>query len=440
LGYLYHGLFSSLKGTKKKDHKYISRSGTSGNYKYVYPTDTKTSKTTTASTVTKKSTVANPKGVAITPTSKTSAKIGTATGVVAKQNEAVKMDLPASKKSSSLEGMNHVVPPRSGVTFAFSYSDLYEPADPGPVSTYTDPAGSGKTCEAVENALPRKTTTMNRDQDMVATNPNRTYSQSMIDTANELYAQTDVAIDKVNRNYVNWLAELCVLNPALSEYIEFSDDGFAYVAKDSGPHATLEVAEALGYSYMVTNQYRSDYSELEKIYDKAYATEDKVEAYLTNCMWCSATYDLRRRGYDVTAAPNGVVNLDYQGNAEELYDYYEDPQVFVPDAGSVDEVAKMIADEIRSYPIDSYGMFNVFWIGGGGHSMIFENYGGTPIIRCTQTNHVYTVKQVLEMVPTSEYGSIMICRTDNLNLKEGILECVTTTTNWNDAMAERRTS
>jgi hypothetical protein len=31
-----HGLISALKGTKKKDHKYIERTGSPGHYKYIY--------------------------------------------------------------------------------------------------------------------------------------------------------------------------------------------------------------------------------------------------------------------------------------------------------------------------------------------------------------------------------------------------------------------
>ena len=85
--------------------------------------------------------------------------------------------------------------------------------------------------------------------------------------------------------------------------------------------------------------------------------------------------------------------------------------------------ASNITNEIKTYSgNDSRGNFLVYWASGGGHSMAYEvdSNGDIKILDC-QNNLTYTVDEVLNMGCTS----VFFYQTDNLALKEGILDAVT---------------
>ncbi|MDM8212793.1 toxin glutamine deamidase domain-containing protein [Enterococcus hirae] len=67
---------------------------------------------------------------------------------------------------------------------------------------------------------------------------------------------------------------------------------------ESLPSGTKERKEALE----LTNGYVSQINKLIREYDKY--REKTVKPYTVNCQRCAPTYELRRRGYDVTALPN----------------------------------------------------------------------------------------------------------------------------------------
>jgi hypothetical protein len=85
--------------------------------------------------------------------------------------------------------------------------------------------------------------------------------------------------------------------------------------------------------------------------------------------------------------------------------------------------ASNITNEIKTYSgNDSRGNFIVYWASGGGHSMAYEvdSNGDIKILDC-QNNVTYTVDEVLDKGCTS----VFFYQTDNLALKEGILDAVT---------------
>ena len=177
--------------------------------------------------------------------------------------------------------------------------------------------------------------------------------------------------------------------------------------------------------------------------------------YSENCIKCTATYELRMRGYDVEAAsrtklPGGFGN---QTNAD-LDNWYKDAKHYeIQEDGSVKDisltrknkffsgVSQIYKDAKGDYklfysgkdlkesleknnPPNSRGNLNVVWDSGGGHSMVYEiNSKGKAIIRDAQTNDIYKSDDDFDAVART-CGNISFTRTDNLELRKDILQNV----------------
>lgn len=180
----------------------------------------------------------------------------------------------------------------------------------------------------------------------------------------------------------------------------------------------------------------------------------------TNCGNCSAAYELRRRGYDVEAKLND--GESYNGRGDRFYDYFENAEVlcvygdgethvsneeFIRKVWDDDYTdrdcrknkkdvdffnneqrysAKTIEKAIKANnPPGSRGMIDVDWKGGSGHSIIYEvNKDGSVTIRDSQTYDEYDLTELARDV-----ARVRLCRTDNLQLKEDILNAVQPNTN-----------
>lgn len=138
--------------------------------------------------------------------------------------------------------------------------------------------------------------------------------------------------------------------------------------------------------------------------------------YQMNCMNCTTAYELRQRGYDVEAAanPNGYTLND-------LFDWYDDPEIYSvprPDFGYDGSDIESVLIE-ASGP-DSRGNLIVSWEGGGGHSMVYEvDSNGNVTIRDCQINEVVNINLLADNIT-----ELYTVRTDNLELKEGVLDIV----------------
>lgn len=125
----------------------------------------------------------------------------------------------------------------------------------------------------------------------------------------------------------------------------------------------------------------------------------------SNCAICTATYALRRKGYDVTA--NG---------ANDGYDTTAFLQAF-PKASMRKVKLSNNSDELRSslnIPEGGYGNLSVNWKNGGGHSMVVSVEGGRVVIRDTQSNKVYRGSAVNKILSKTD-GEGKIIRLDNAN-------------------------
>lgn len=165
-----------------------------------------------------------------------------------------------------------------------------------------------------------------------------------------------------------------------------------------------------------------------------------------NCMLCTTSYDLRKRGFDVRAgksttgyqtedlfpkiyknytetdkiSQSGMMSfLDFRkqnpkGTIREFMDHRTDAAKKT--VSSLENYVKQQGDGAR-------GNVMVWWEQGGGHSMIWENSGGKVKFMDGQTGQVY--KDFSKIVKNAKPDSpIEMLRTDNLELNYSELKKV----------------
>lgn len=138
-----------------------------------------------------------------------------------------------------------------------------------------------------------------------------------------------------------------------------------------------------------------------------------IDGSSTNCMLCTTTYELRRRGYDVHAG------FDTGGRGylpDELF-----PKIYSDYKGTTKTNNSSFAIDANIKRLtegkDGRGNIMVWWKGGGGHSMIWEKVGDNIVIKDGQTNQVYSDKQFKALLKqTTDRLPVELLRTDNLTL------------------------
>lgn len=144
-----------------------------------------------------------------------------------------------------------------------------------------------------------------------------------------------------------------------------------------------------------------------------------------NCMLCTVTTELRRRGYDVTANKAGMgyftQDLDRWFPGVKVEDYSPSGSVMLnPTTENVyqDIYQQMLATSTEG----SRGNFMVEFTIGGGHSMFYEMENGELIIRDGQTGQTYTKEQIKTIL--TYCSKVQWARLDNLDFDpETIKEC-----------------
>lgn len=156
--------------------------------------------------------------------------------------------------------------------------------------------------------------------------------------------------------------------------------------------------------------------------------------YTNNCSHCTLAYDMRRRGYDVEAAPSNkgdgesiktiaswyknakIVNAD-----ETLYNWLKNHQDQINNVKNADDkqlrkyLAKSYEEEFAKYGPGARGNLCVSWSTGGGHSIVWEvNKKGKVEIIDAQNNTRYNI----EDYNWTDISAASYIRTDNLDLTE----------------------
>ena len=138
-----------------------------------------------------------------------------------------------------------------------------------------------------------------------------------------------------------------------------------------------------------------------------------------NCVMCSLTYDMRRRGYDVTAETtlvgintyNVIKNVYENPKIQTIHELVNDSDAFVSKRDS-DKIKLETYDILKKEPDGSRGLMSVVWNKSlSGHCVTYEVKNGEVYIIDAQANKRYSFDKF-----DGEINMVDICRTDNLNV------------------------
>ena len=137
------------------------------------------------------------------------------------------------------------------------------------------------------------------------------------------------------------------------------------------------------------------------------------DEWKVNCQRCVPTYEMRSRGYDVTAFPC-VDNNDYL--SYHPYDVWESPDVRKASGNGLHD----IQDLMSSWGDGSRAQVCLQWdVGEGGHTFMAEQRNGKTYFVDPQTGDTDVSWYFDEAKP----GSVSFCRTDQLMPSSRILNC-----------------
>lgn len=141
-----------------------------------------------------------------------------------------------------------------------------------------------------------------------------------------------------------------------------------------------------------------------------------------NCQRCVVAYELRRRGYDVTAQPtfenDTLPNIRYTGKNSELRQgawtsAFRHARPVSVGASNEAKVYDNIRAQMKSYGEGSRAVISVAWKQGGGHVFNVENKNGRIVYVDGQTGERYSGKDVLRYAKPS---NVTLTRVDNLRV------------------------
>lgn len=138
-------------------------------------------------------------------------------------------------------------------------------------------------------------------------------------------------------------------------------------------------------------------------------SEGSVPGTSSNCVLCSVTYDLRRRGYDVTAKPS-TKGYNPKRLTNELYEGARQDTIGGKDFDDV------FAKAAKKYPEGSRGVVGVHHMFASfGHEMAWEIHNGKMEIIDAQTNEKRSGQQLDEFLYNPR--DVMFTRTDHLKVR-----------------------
>lgn len=173
--------------------------------------------------------------------------------------------------------------------------------------------------------------------------------------------------------------------------------------------------------FHVKQENLSPPEDVKRVNPQHYDLDDGTK---NNCMLCSVTYDLRRRGYDVQAN-----RADTGYNINDISRWYKNTEVvpiFNSADGSVanidpDLIVKNFETAVKNQGEGASGIITVEWSkSGSGHAMHYEYRNGRVYISDPQTGEIYSnSKDVLQYT-----SGASIVRLDNKEVNwKAVKEC-----------------
>ncbi len=141
-----------------------------------------------------------------------------------------------------------------------------------------------------------------------------------------------------------------------------------------------------------------------------------------NCYACSLAYDLRRRGYEVTApldADGGLAGnvVNCYKNGKPIYVTSDDPVGSTHTVGQNKGLSKAVQKQLSTEPDNTRGIAWMKWDngtgvnGGGGHVVAYEKHNGKTTFYDAQTREKVEIPEYID-----EASAFMYMRTDNLEV------------------------
>lgn len=138
------------------------------------------------------------------------------------------------------------------------------------------------------------------------------------------------------------------------------------------------------------------------------------KAWQINCQRCVPAFEMRRRGYDVTAMPKfddgSFFDISYQP-----FSVWKDPQVILCRGDGVMDIKNIM----RQWGDGARVQIAVDWNVPSGHTFIAEQVNGETRFYDPQTGSLDASEYFKYVKP----GSVRMCRIDQLDVTSRILEC-----------------
>lgn len=138
----------------------------------------------------------------------------------------------------------------------------------------------------------------------------------------------------------------------------------------------------------------------------------------SNCVLCTMTCEMRRRGYDVTANKAGLGYMDHE--LTKFFKGYKHETISKREKGlSTKKYIEQTIEKIEQQPEGSRGNLSVTWFMGGGHSMFYEIKDGKMVVYDGQSGKILkNPKSMLMNTMDVSIGRLDNLQFDNKGIKE----------------------
>lgn len=160
-----------------------------------------------------------------------------------------------------------------------------------------------------------------------------------------------------------------------------------------------------------------------------YDPTGRYSDYRENCQRCVVAYEMRRRGYDVTALPTyagdtapRVRRTDKNGDWDGWLKAFRKAKPTNVGASRAKGVEDNIEKNMAKWGAGSRAVVSLYWKGGGGHVFNVENVNGSTVAVDAQTGKKVSLANYLGQ---ARPGSVTLIRTDNLRPDNTMREFVT---------------
>ncbi len=177
-------------------------------------------------------------------------------------------------------------------------------------------------------------------------------------------------------------------------YEKFVNDSNSSILNSNTKPVIIKSVKEIDKQYSKINgehAYTEDLKNTNPKYKSSVDKKDKL--YTHNCQRCVNAYEMRRRGYDVAAAPrvlDGTDTLPIMTHDRGWANVYEKGRDSLVEcfSNSKKNVKKKVIDKLLDWGDGARAIVRVRWTKGGGHVFIAENQADKIVFIDPQTNNV----------------------------------------------------